>query len=184
MGQRYCSVPGCHSYFKRDSFLGVIFHRFPPIPNANDCGSRLVRRKNPTDRPGIRDAKKCNDPDSPSYVPTIFPHHQVRINALAAKRYHRKQRGHGPGLTRAAGDHFTAKVQLTARPAGDQAEETESVDLFDSKDRPVTDLSGPIKQCRRRRSRTQMPGVILNGNMRRSQGPRKWSAATQVCIPS
>ncbi|XP_059098036.1 uncharacterized protein LOC131892260 [Tigriopus californicus] len=102
-GGHYCCVVLCHHNQKRDGKLGISFFRFPKNDPQRDLWLKAVRRKNSDGTPWIpnKEARICSahfylgkrsdDPDSPSFVPTVLPHKTVKVNEdRIARRKHRE----------------------------------------------------------------------------------------------
>ncbi len=115
-GSQYCCVVGCHNNRRRDGPRGIKFHSFPRDKDRRLIWIKAVKRANPS-KPSelwqpkafdvvcsdhFAEGKKSNSKDSPSYNPTVFPTHDIKVPSdarirrrqhleLARSRDHQKQ---------------------------------------------------------------------------------------------
>ena len=105
-GGRYCSVVNCHNNSYKHGPQGIKFHSFPANPERRLQWTKAVRRAVPG-KPGALwqpkkhdvvcsehfvGGKKSNDKNSVSFVPSIFPTHQLpEKSEQSIARSHRRE---------------------------------------------------------------------------------------------
>eukprot|EP00094_Tigriopus_californicus_P010410 TCALIF_10042-PA protein Name:"Protein of unknown function" AED:0.01 eAED:0.01 QI:102/1/0.66/1/0/0/3/0/410 len=138
MGGHYCSVVDCH-VSQRNKPVNVKLYRFPIQEDRRKQWLRALKRLRPDRTPWqpgqsaricslhFQDNEKSDDPASPSYIPTIFPTHRIRISRAAPERFKRLQnrkKAQAQRLQRLK----DAKLKAELLRKAEEAEKTDSCD--------------------------------------------------------